>query len=286
MKIGIIGAENSHAAAIAATVNIQKKFKGVSVDYLWGETDEFAAKTAKAGAIPKIVKRPRDMLRNVDAVIVDHRHPKFHLAAALPFVKAGLPVFVDKPFCSQSAKGKEFLKTARKCGAAVTSFSVVPHQQSFVKFCDKLAPLGHIVAGETHGPCDLRSPYGGVFFYGIHQVDMALHAFGYNVSRVLLTRNGNGAAGQLIYSDGKIITMNLLKDGAPGFGISAVGDGGIAQQRVVFDKNAYLAGIRVFIDMFRTGKEPLTWEKMVRPVQVLEALQASLASGKVEKISR
>ena len=39
------------------------------------------------------------MLGKIDALIVDHRHAKFHLEAATPFVKAGIPTFVDKPFC-------------------------------------------------------------------------------------------------------------------------------------------------------------------------------------------
>jgi hypothetical protein len=42
MKIGIIGAENSHTAAIAKLINVEQKIKGFSVDYVWGETDAFA----------------------------------------------------------------------------------------------------------------------------------------------------------------------------------------------------------------------------------------------------
>ena len=62
MKIGIVGAENSHAAAIARLINVERKFPGASVDYLWGETREFAEKTAEAGQIATIVKRPESML--------------------------------------------------------------------------------------------------------------------------------------------------------------------------------------------------------------------------------
>ena len=36
IRIGIIGAENSHTVQIAKVINIQKKIKGFSVDYLWG----------------------------------------------------------------------------------------------------------------------------------------------------------------------------------------------------------------------------------------------------------
>ncbi len=58
MRIGIIGTENSHAAAI----NVEKKVKGFSVDYVWGEAEEFTKKTVAAGQIPHVVETPREML--------------------------------------------------------------------------------------------------------------------------------------------------------------------------------------------------------------------------------
>ena len=114
MKIGIIGAENSHTAAIAKVINVDKLVKGFSVDYVWGETKEYAQTAAKTGAIPNIVDKQKDMLGKIDALIVDHRHPKYHLKAALPFIKQGVPSFIDKPFCYRTQEGKEFLKLAKK----------------------------------------------------------------------------------------------------------------------------------------------------------------------------
>ena len=284
MKIGIIGAENSHTAAIAKVLNVDGLVKGFTVDYIWGETAEYAKTAAKNGQIPNIVERPRDMLGKIDALIVDHRHPKFHLKAAKPFIKKGIPSFIDKPFCYRSAEGMEFLKVAKECGAPVTSFSILIHQRSFLNFVKKLETVGDIVAGETWGPCDLKSQWGGVFFYGIHQVDMVLKAFGYNVKKVLVTKNGNGATGQLMYPDGKIVTMHLIKEGCPGFGIGVVGSKKTIHQPMVMDKVQYLTGVKTFCKMFKTGEKPETANEMLAPVKVLESLQRSVKSGCVEKV--
>ncbi len=286
MILGIIGAENSHSKAIAKIINVEKKIKGFSVDYLWGETEVFAKDTATEGHIPNIVKNPKDMLGKVDAVLVDHRHPKYHLDAVRPFVEQGVPAFVDKPFCFKPAKGGEFLKLAKKTGAPVTSFSVVPMQASFQKFKKDMAGIGAIVAGSTYGPCDLNSQWGGVFFYGIHQVEMALMAFGYNVKSVLLTRNGNGATGQLLYTDGKIVTMDLIKEGAPRFGIAAVGSEKSIHSNLPMDKSPYLSGVKTFTGMFKTRVEPIPHDLILRPVQVLDALARSKKSGQVEKVNK
>ncbi len=287
MKIGAIGAENSHTIAIAKLINVDEKIAGCSVDYVWGETDAFARKAARAGRIPNIVKTPRQMLGKVDAVFVDHRHPKYHLPAVWPFVEAGVPAFVDKPFCYRASEGKRFLQMARRRGTPVTSYSVLPFYDSFGRFTKKLAGLGTIVSASSFGPCDLRSKWGGVFFYGIHQVDAMLHAFGYDVKSVLVAKNGpNNATGQLFYRSGLVATMALIKEGCPGFGIGAVGTDGALHVPIQGGKSPYLNGTRTFTTMFKTGVEPMTHEQMLRPVQVLEAMQRSVTSGKIEKVER
>jgi predicted dehydrogenase len=286
-RIGIIGAENSHTAAIAKTINIDKKIPGFVVEYVWGETEQFAKAAAEKGSIPTIVEKPSEMKGKIDAIIIDHRHPKYHLAAARPFLGEGIPIFIDKPFCYRLDKGKAFLAEARKAKTPIASFSVLPHQKTFQNFKKKLDQAETIVSAGTAGPCDLKSPNGGVFFYGIHQVDMVLVAFGYDVEAVRMTCNGeNNATGQLLYQDGKIVTMDLIKAGAPGFGIHAVTNDGVISKSIKMDANMYLGGIRTFIKMFRTGKEPVTAEQMLRPVAVLEALQKSQKSGKTERVAR
>ena len=73
LRIGIIGAENSHTIGFGKMFNIDKKFPEVSLTHVWGETDTFAQKAAEGGHIPNIVKDPSEMLGKIDALIVDHR---------------------------------------------------------------------------------------------------------------------------------------------------------------------------------------------------------------------
>ena len=207
-----------------------------------------------------------------------------HLELAKPGLDKGIPTFVDKPFCYRSEEGAEFLKIANKNGAPVTSFSVLPLQRSFKRFSQELSELDDIVAGITYGTCDLKSKWGGVFFYGIHQVDMVLKAFGYNVTKALITKNGNGATGQLIYSDDKIVTMHLIKESCPGFAITAVDIKQTLHREIGFDKNIYLTGVRKFTKMFKNGIEPERHEHMLKPVKILEAMERSIKSGQIEKV--
>ena len=287
MKIGIIGAENSHATRVSVTVNVEKAVKGVSVEYLWGETAEFAKKTAEAGKIPNIVKNVRDMLGKVDGIMVDHRHGKFHLPAALPFVEAGVPAFIDKPFCYRSGAGREFLRIARQKGTPVTSFSTTTLQRSFRAFKRKLDASGRSGGGAVYGPADLKSPYGGLFFYGIHQVEIALETFGYDIKTVRMTKSApDRAAAQLIYGDGSIVTLNLVRDLSHGFAVMAFTEKGPQYLKIKNDANPYLTGTRAMCKMFKTGVEPRPHEQILKTVLVLEAMDRALKSGAPEKVGR
>ena len=108
IQIGIIGAENSHTIGYGKLFNIDKAFPGVEVTHVWGETEEFAMKAMKGGKIRNSVKDPAEMMGKINALIVDHRHAKYHLKAAEPFVRAGIPTFVDKPFCYRASEGVDF----------------------------------------------------------------------------------------------------------------------------------------------------------------------------------
>ena len=284
-RIGIIGAENSHTAAIADTLNVQRKVADMRVEYVWGETEAAAREAASAGQIPHIVEEQSDMQGRIDALVVDHRHPKEHLPAALPFIRDGVPTFIDKPLCYRSEEGKAFLKTATQRGAPVTTFSVLPMQESTRAFLDHMNTLGQIRAASFYGPSNLESKYGGIFFYGIHQVDMAIEAFGTDVQQVLLTRNGDNATAQLLYGQGRIVTLNLIKEGASGFACCVAGTEGYHHRAFAFDSdNPYLTGIQTFCQMFKERVEPISHERMLRPIQVLEALERSLESGRVETV--
>lgn len=279
IKIGIIGAENTHTIAIAKAINIDKEVEDCKVVVVWGETKELAEKAAAEGQIPKIVEDPTDMLDEVDAVVIDHRDGKYHLPTAIPFVKKGIPIFIDKPLCCSLSEGKEFFKLVQQYRTPVTSFSVLPLQQSFLKFKESLPSLGKLSAIVSAGPCDLKSPWGGIFFYGVHQVDVLIHLLGYEVTYAQVNLNGDYSTGTLYYKDGIIATLNLLKDRVAGFYIMAIGEKDTLARKLEFDNKMFLPGIKIFTEMFRTKKEPTyftDYTKILAAVAILEALQKSI----------
>ena len=276
--IGIIGAENSHTVAIAKTINIDRLVSGFSVTHVWGETPGDAKDAQDRGLIPNIVQDPEDLIGEVDAAIVDHRHPKYHLPAVRPLLEARIPLFVDKPFCYRLDEGKEFLARARELNVPVCSFSVLPKQASFAQLQEDVRELGRIVSVVSTGPCDIDSEYGGVFFYGIHQVDMVVRLLDWDITHVQLNRGEQNHTATLYSASGAISTMNLIGEGRVGFHVSVIGEKGRTDREIGYDENTYLTGVLDFCRMFSTGETDETDGSILTPVAVLEALEKSQES--------
>ena len=277
LRIGIIGAENSHTIGFGKMFNIDKKFPGVEVKYVWGETDEFAKNAAKKGSIPNIVKDPLEMLGKIDALIVDHRHAKYHLEAATPFIKAGIPTFIDKPFCYRVAEGKEFLELARKHGTAVTSYSSIAHSNSTFDIKKQIDAMGEINQVVRYGPVDMDSKYGGIFFYGVHLVQPLMNMFGEDIERVRITRNGQNGSANLVFKSGLFATL-IFKNLAYGWETFVETKEGLIELKSRMEESDPAINYVAMVEMFRTGKEPRSHQSILNCVSVLEALEKSVAS--------
>jgi predicted dehydrogenase len=279
IRIGIIGAENSHTAGFGKLFNIDKKFPGVEVKYVWGETDAFAKSAMEKGNIPNQVKDPLEMMGKIDALIVDHRHPKFHLEAATPFVENGIPTFIDKPFCYRAAEGKEFLQMAKLIGTPVTSYSSIAQTAATFDMIEQIKAMGKISQVIRTGTADLDSEYGGIFFYGVHIVEPLMFMFGEDIQEVKVTRNGKFGNAGLRYSSGLFATL-IFKEKAYGWETYVETGDTLVELKSRVEETDPPKNYADMVEMFRTGKEPRSHQSILNGVCILEALEKSAKTEK------
>ena len=277
VRIGIIGAENSHTIGYGKLFNVEKRFPGVELKYVWGETGEFAHVAMQKGQIPHMVKDPLEMLGKIDALIVDHRHAKYHLKAAEPFVRAGIPTFIDKPFCYRVAEGKEFLEIARSTGTPISSYSSEAHKAGTFDIRKQVETMGAISHVVMSGPADLESPYGGVFFYGIHMVQPLMYIFGDDIRRVRITRSGKNTTATLVFGNEMMATL-IFKILSNGWRTFAETKEGTIELKSRIEEPVPGKNYTDMVEMFRTGKEPLAHQSILKCIAILEALELSAIS--------
>jgi len=279
IRIGIIGAENSHTAGFGKLFNIDKKFPGVEVKYVWGETEAFAKSAMEKGNIPNQVKDPMEMMGKIDALIVDHRHPKFHLEPAIPFIKEGIPTFIDKPFCYRATEGKDFLQLAKKVGTPVTSYSSIAQSAATFDIKEQVTALGKISQVIRTGNADLDSQYGGIFFYGVHIIEPLMFMFGEDIQEVKVARNGKYGNASLRFSCGLFATL-IFKEKAYGWETYVETGDKLVELKSRVEETDPPKNYTDMVEMFRTGKEPRSHQSILNGISVLEALEKS---GQTEK---
>jgi len=285
--IGIIGAENSHTRGFGKMFNIDKKFPGWEVKYVWGEKEEFAIQAKEEAGIPVIVKDPKEMLGHIDALIVDHRYGNLHLDAARHFVLAGIPTFIDKPFCYSSDKAKDFLKLAKKIGTPITSYSSIAHSYANDNMREQLKEMGNINQVTCYGKADINSIYGGIYFYGVHMVEPLIYLFDEKVvsARVNVNKMDNlNSTASLVFENGMMATL-IITSKKYGWQTFVETEQGVVELKSKAEKIDPDKNYVDMVTMFSTGREPRSHESIVHGIAVLEAMHKSVTTGKWEPIN-
>ena len=284
IRIGIIGAENTHTVIYGQLFNIEKRFPGIHVQYVWGETEAFAKNAMDKGRIPYMVKDPREMLGKIDALIVDQRHAKYHLPAALPFIKRKIPTFIDKPFCYRALKGKEFLEIARKYGTPVTSYSSSAYSKSTMDIKKQVDAYPAINQVTVFGPTNVESKWGGVFFYAVHMVQTLMTIFGEDIAKVRITRDGDKANATLLYGKSGLWVTLVFSPYFNRIRFFVETESGFHElESRVYDADPPIA-YRDMVQMFKTGDQPRSYQSILNCVSVLEAMERSTYSQAWEEV--
>ena len=68
------------------------------VTHIWTQDLGISSSVAKASRISCICDRPEEMIGSIDALLLARDDAENHYKHAYPFLKAGIPVYIDKPF--------------------------------------------------------------------------------------------------------------------------------------------------------------------------------------------
>jgi predicted dehydrogenase len=281
IRIGVFGTDNSHSIAFSSLFNLKGKehLSGAKVVAVYGLDDARNKEVAEKAKIPTIVKRPQDMLPLIDAAIVDFRHGSRHLKYAKMCIEAGIPTFIDKPFAAKPSDAKKMVALAKRKGVPITNFSTLRFGTGLAEFKKALKAVGKVRSFVVTGPGSTRDQYDGIFFYAVHQVELALECFGYAVKSVRGVDYDGMLAASMLYKNGMVVTMHEINSGWTPFAATAYGDKGQACYDYSKSEDGFYLGAKAFLKMFRTGQMPYPYSRLAASTRILSAIKRSMAAG-------
>lgn len=287
-RIGLIGAENSHADMFSKEINMPDengdlRYPDCRITMVYGHYPEENRRVAEKYGIETVARSVEEMIGKVDAVIITARDGKFHYEFAESFVERGIPCFVDKPFTVEPEQAKKLIALAREkgvplCGGSSVKFgTAVEEMAKFVTEHD-----GEVFGGNFNTPLEPNSEHSGWFFYASHLIEMMLEVFGYHPKSVAAVRNPKGVCAIFNYED-LSVTGNFNDIGNADYGISIFHRGGTERRRLEH-RGCGERECADFVHMLRTGEMLRGYDTLAIPVACMNAVKKAYESGTVADI--
>ncbi|WP_394618718.1 Gfo/Idh/MocA family oxidoreductase [Lentzea sp. JNUCC 0626] len=213
---------------------------------------------------PVALVAPEDaggLIGQVDAVLLCTRDGRDHAAQALPLLRAGISVWVDKPLATREADARALVDaagTARVVLACRSGFRDATATRTAAAW---VRDQTGAVTVTIDGPADPHSPYGGLAHYGVHHVELACEL----AARPLDVHGATNRRARLI---GENLTVDLMfRPNAEAFTITA------GERTRVEAPAAYLEDqVATFLDAVERGLGTQDPEALVEPVMLLERI--------------
>lgn len=280
MRIGLVGIESDHAEDALRLFNRERRWPGYEVAAIWGAAAdaERAAWLAAEYGVGLIAPEPGAMVDVVDAVIVGARHAGLHAAHAMPYLKRGMPVFVDKPLALSVTDAETMLDAAERSGALLLSGSALRWQADAAALKAQAVTCGRVdkvIATGTYYP---DSPYGGPAFYAVHAVELALEFAGQGIADIAVTTASESA--MTITGCGRLASVEIRlvrpAEGEPSrFAVELEGNGGRAGGVIALPDDYMAPVYQQLVDMIERGSAPLARRELLAPVRVLEIVNTA-----------
>jgi len=286
-RIGIIGLDTSHCIAFTKALNDPKagpEFAGYKVVAAYptaGSSDLPASIDRIAGFTEQVKQQGVEivgsieaLLNKVDVVILETVDGRKHLEQALPVIKAGKRIFIDKPVAASLKDALTIFEAAAKYNVPVFSSSSLRYIVGAKEIGE--GKIGKVVGADTYGPARYEKTHPDLFWYGIHGIEALFTVMGVGCKNI--TRINTVDTDMLVgtWKDGRIGSYRGTRSGKGNFGGIVFGEKG---DEVLGEFKGYNPLLEKIIEFFKTGVVPVTADETLEIIAFMEAADESKLKG-------
>lgn len=249
---------------------------GVKVTHVWCDDPADAARVSKAAFIPHVVTDPREVIGQVDAVVVPTDKGQEHVDRARPFIEAGLPIFIDKPLTDNEEHLRQFVQWHQE-GKPFLSSSCMRYAKEYAACRRRLGEVGELrLITMTTAKSWER--------YGIHALE-GVYPFLEPGGWLSAANTGTAQANvvHVRHRDGVSVVLAAVDDMYGGFGfLNLHGTKGSLAARCEDTFHAFKAQLVAFVEYLRTGRLPFAFRQTVEMIKIIIAgIRSRADSGRI-----
>lgn len=245
---------------------------GASVTHVWSQDKEVSKSIARATSIRYVVDNLEDMVGQVDAVILARDDPERHREMAVPFIDAGIPIFIDKPL-SYSRDDLSWFKDQYGQGKFIMSCSSMRYANECRIAKQEIKTLGKIELVTAVGKKDWKK-------YGVHLLEGLFGIL--DDPKPVFVQHIGVLDREIVFlklENDIDVTLHLYNEITGTFQISIFGSNG---WKLIDIRNSYSMfrdNIIEFIRSVEEGKPRLTFDKTENIMNIIIGARESRESG-------
>jgi hypothetical protein len=282
LRAGMIGLDTSHVPAFTKVFNspdASGDLAGIRIVAGYPGGTDFPASRDR---VEKFTETMRDMgveivdtipelLEKVDVVLLESVDGRIHLQEAIPVIKAGKPLFIDKPVAGSLVDAIAIYELAKlhnvPCFSS-SSYRFSPGIQALLNN-DR---VGEIAGAATWGPCSYQANTPDMVFYGIHGIEALFTLMGTGCETVARIKTADTDLVSGTWAGGRIGTYRGIRKNSAESGAIVFGSKSVA----VAEKGSSYADLcREIGKFFRSHQPPVSPETTIEMFAFMEAADES-----------
>ena len=287
LRAGMIGLDTSHVPAFSRIFNSDKAagdVVGIKVVARYPGGTDIPASKDRVGKFTdqlremkiEIVSTIPELLKRVDVVMLESVDGRIHLEEAIPVIKAGKPLWIDKPVAGSLADAIVIFELAKKHNVPVFSASSARFSPGLQTVLND-EKVGPVVGAATWGSCSYSLGTPDMFFYGIHGIEPLFVLMGRGCKTVSRVRTSDTDFVTGVWNDGRIGTYRGIRKAVASSGATVFGTKAIVEPPK--GGGGYEALCQEIARFFKTGKSPVSAEETIEIFTFMEAADESKRQG-------
>lgn len=236
------------------------------VSHIWTQDYSLSQQIALAANIQNVCQDMREMIGNVDAILLARDDAENHLKHAKDFLEAGLPIYIDKPFALKKKHAHE-LWDLSKYDQQVFTCSALKYAKEFQPEALQKNRIGNIRTVWATIPKKWNK-------YGVHLIESVMNLLPQRggVLKVkplgIETEDLEGA--QVLWESGITAIFQTINVPSTPLYIRVLGDKGYQDLTLTDSFGAFKSALEHFVDLINGDKENIPKEFTLEMIQILD----------------